>query len=149
MFTGIVEEVGLVAQVEEVKEKAGGDVRVTLRADKVLEDLALGDSVAISGCCLTVVAYSAETFTVELSKETCKTAPRWREGARVNLERAMKAEGRFGGHIISGHVEALGEVAAIRREPLAFVITVRADPELARYLIPKGSITVDGVSLTM
>ena len=125
-------------------------MRVTIRADKVLEGLALGDSVAISGCCLTVVAYSAETFAVELSKETIeKTAPRWREGARVNLERAMKAEGRFGGHMVSGHVEALGEVLDLRREPGAFVITVRADPKLARYLIPKGSITVDGVSLTV
>lgn len=150
MFTGIVEEVGLVANVKEVADKAGGDVRVTVRAKEVLEGLALGDSVAISGCCLTVVAYSAETFTVELSKETVlKTAPRWREGTRVNLERAMRADSRFGGHMVSGHVEALGEVSDISRERGAFVITVQADPKLARYLIPKGSITVDGVSLTV
>ena len=152
MFTGIIEEVGQVVRVEEVAERAGGDVRVSIRAEEVLEGLALGDSVAVSGCCLTVVAYSADTFTfaVELSKETvAKTAPRWKEGVRVNLERAMKAGSRFGGHMVSGHVEALGEVLAVRKEAGAFVVTVRADAKLARYLIPKGSITVDGVSLTV
>ena len=150
MFTGIVEEVGQVIKVEEFADRAGGDVRVSVRAEKVLEGLALGDSVAVSGCCLTVVAYSAETFAVELSKETiAKTSPRWIEGSRVNLERAMRADSRFGGHMVSGHVEALGEVLDIRKEAGAFVVTVQADPKLARYLIPKGSITVDGVSLTV
>lgn len=150
MFTGIVEEVGQVIKVEEVARRAGGDVRVSVQAEEVIEGLALGDSVAVSGCCLTVVAYSADTFAVELSKETvAKTAPRWKEGARVNLERAMKADSRFGGHMVSGHVEALGEVLDVRKEAGAFVVTVRADAKLARYLIPKGSITVDGVSLTV
>ena len=150
MFTGIVEEVGTVVSAEEVKGRAGGDVRVTIRASRVLDGLALGDSVAISGCCLTVVAYGAETFAVELSRETIvKTAPRWTEGARVNLERAMKASGRFGGHMVSGHVEAFGDVLSVEREAGAFVMTVRADPKLGRYLVPKGSITVDGVSLTV
>lgn len=150
MFTGIVEEVGQVVRVEEVAERAGGDVRVTVQAGEVLEGLALGDSVAVSGCCLTVVTLGADTFAVELSKETlAKSVPRWREGARVNLERAVKAEGRFGGHMVSGHVEALGEVLDVREEAGAFVIIVQADPKLARYLIPKGSVTVDGVSLTV
>ena len=150
MFTGIVEEVGQVVRVEEVVGRAGSDVRVSIRAEEVLGGLALGDSVAVSGCCLTTVAYSADTFAVELSKETvAKTAPRWREGARVNLERAMRADSRFGGHMVSGHVEGLGEILSVRKEAGAFVITVRADAKLARYLIPKGSVTVDGVSLTV
>ncbi len=150
MFTGIVEEVGQVVKVDEVAGRAGGDVRVSIQAQEVVEGLALGDSIAVSGCCLTVGAYGADAFTVELSKETvAKTAPRWKEGARVNLERAMKADSRFGGHMVSGHVEVLGEVLSVRKEAGAFVITVQADAKLARYLIPKGSITVDGVSLTV
>ena len=150
MFTGIVEEVGQVVRVEEVVGRAGSDVRVSVQAEEVLGGLALGDSVAVSGCCLTVAAYSADTFAVELSKETvAKTAPRWREGARVNLERAMRADSRFGGHMVSGHVEGLGEILSVRKEAGAFVITVRADAKLARYLTPKGSVTVDGVSLTV
>ena len=150
MFTGIVEEVGQVVKVEEGIEKIGGNVRVSVRAREVLEGLKSGDSIAVSGCCLTVATHSADVFTVELSEETlAKTAPRWTEGKRVNLERAMKADSRFGGHFVSGHVEALGEVLSVQREPGAFVAVIRADPKLARYLIPKGSIAVDGVSLTV
>ena len=158
MFTGIVEEVGRVAWARAVGDDPaaarGGDVRVRIEAATVLADLAVGDSVAVSGCCLTVVALG-ETggrsgFEVELSRETiAKTAPRWREGARVNLERAMPASGRFGGHVVSGHVEAVGEIVALERARGAYVLTVRAPERLARYLVPKGSITVDGVSLTV
>lgn len=146
MFTGIVEEVGVIADVTD----RGGDLRVRLTAQEVLKDLHLGDSVAVSGCCLTVVAHDDEAFEVELSKETVsKTAPRWTVGARVNLERAMQATSRFGGHIVSGHVEGVGTVTDIRVEPGAHIVTVKAPTALARYFIPKGSITVDGVSLTL
>ena len=158
MFTGIVEEVGRIAWVRSVDgdpaAAKGGDVRVRIEADAVLSDLRIGDSVAVSGCCLTAVATSDEDgrggFEVELSRETiAKTAPRWEAGANVNLERAMPASGRFGGHVVSGHVEAVGEVIALERASGAYVLTVRAPERLARYLIPKGSITVDGVSLTV
>jgi riboflavin synthase len=146
MFTGIVEEVGTIAQVEDT----GGDLRVVIRARTVLEDAQLGDSVAVSGCCLTVVALSGGAFAVELSKETvAKTAPRWTVGTRVNLERAVRATTRFGGHIVSGHVEGVGEVTEVRREPGAYVVGVRAPEALGRFFVPKGSVTVDGVSLTL
>ena len=146
MFTGIVEEVGVVRGAHE----QGGDVRVTIEADVVLEDLKLGDSIALSGCCLTVVRMDGATFDVELSKETiAKTAPRYRPGARVNLERATKVGDRLGGHMVSGHVEGTGTVNSVQREPGAFIVTVAAPAAMARYLIPKGSITVDGVSMTV
>ncbi len=145
MFTGIVEEVGTVTNVLDT----GGDLRVSIRGQQVLDGLQIGDSVAVSGCCLTVVKIAGQEFTVELSKETvAKTAPRWLEGKGVNLERAMLATDRFGGHIVSGHVEGVGEVLDVSAEPGAYVLTMRA-PGMGRYLIPKGSLTVDGISLTV
>jgi riboflavin synthase len=146
MFTGIIEEVGVVHAATE----AGGDLRLRIGADAVVQDLRVGDSVAISGCCLTAVSVDRDAFEVELSKETvAKTAPRWRAGSRVNLERALALGDRLGGHIVSGHVEGVGRVLARNQEPGAYVLTVRAPERLARYLIPKGSVTVDGVSLTV
>lgn len=150
MFTGIVEEIGTIAWARSSDGDRGGDLRVRIAAAAVLDDLAVGDSVSVSGCCLTAVAIDPEGFEVELSRETlAKTAPRWHEGARVNLERAMPANGRFGGHVVSGHVEALGRVLTVEQRPGAYIVTVRAPERLAPYLIPKGSVTVDGVSLTV
>jgi riboflavin synthase len=146
MFTGIIEEVGVVRAAVD----GGGDLRVGIEAERVLEDLRIGDSVAVSGCCLTAIRVEDGAFEVELSKESvARTAPRWTPGSRVNLERALRSDGRFGGHVVSGHVEGVGEVLAKRSEPGAFVLSVRAPERLARYLIPKGSVTVDGVSLTV
>lgn len=146
MFTGIIEEVGVVRSAVD----GGGDLRVRIEADRVLEDLAIGDSIAVSGCCLTAVRVEDGAFEVELSKESvARTAPRWHPGGRVNLERALRSDARLGGHVVSGHVEGVGEVLAKRSEPGAFVLTVRTPERLARYLIPKGSIAVDGVSLTV
>ncbi len=146
MFTGIIEEVGTVRSAVD----DGGDLRVRIEAVHVLEDLQVGDSIAVAGCCLTAVRVEPRAFEAELSKESvAKTAPRWSPGSRVNLERALRSDGRFGGHVVSGHVEGVGEVLAKRREPGAFVLTLRAPARLARYLIPKGSIAVDGVSLTL
>ncbi len=146
MFTGIVEGVGSVRSAE----PTGGDLRVRIEARGVVEGLKPGDSVAVSGCCLTAVTVSDTGFEAELSQETvAKTAPHWHEGARVNLERAMRLGDRLGGHIVTGHVEGVGSVLDIRRDPGAFVVAVRAPEALARYLIPKGSVTVDGVSLTV
>jgi riboflavin synthase len=150
MFTGIVEEVGRVAWARDTGGADGGQVRVRIDAARVMSDLAVGASIAVSGCCLTVVAHDADGFEVELSKETiAKTAPRWSEGATANLERAMSATDRFGGHIVTGHVGGTGEVVAIEAQPGAHVVTVRAPEAFARYLVPKGSITVDGVSMTV
>lgn len=146
MFTGIVEEVGTVRAVQD----DGGDLRLRIGAGAVLEGARIGDSIAVSGCCLTLVSIEGDAFEVELSKETvAKTAPRWRVGARVNLERAVRLGDRLGGHLVSGHVEDAGVVTSIDAQPGAFVVGVRAPEHMARYLIPKGSVTVDGVSLTV
>ena len=126
------------------------DIIVTIAAERVIEDINLGDSIACGGCCLTVSRIHQGSFEVELSRESInKTAPRWHVGSTLNLERAMKAGGRFGGHMVSGHVEGVGEIIAKDRQPGACTLTVKAADMLARYLVPKGSITVDGVSLTV
>ncbi len=146
MFTGIVEEVGVITHAEE----RDGDLRIHVQAEVVTRDAAPGDSINVSGCCLTVVALTGSGFEADLSKETvAKTAPRWEPGSNVNLERAMAASSRFGGHIVSGHVEGIGEITARDEEPGAFRLTVRAPEGMGRYFVPKGSITVDGVSLTL
>jgi riboflavin synthase len=147
MFTGIVEELGSVAAVERLSDA----VRLTVRATTVLEDAALGDSIAVNGCCLTVAERTDDTWTADVMAETLdKTglgalAP----GDRVNLERAATAGTRLGGHLVQGHVDAVGRVT--RRDPGEHwdVVTVAMPPGLAPYLVDKGSITVDGVSLTV
>jgi len=151
MFTGIIEEVGNVRAVN----SAGGTTRLEASASAAfVSSLSMGDSVAMSGCCLTVVAVEPEaqpaTFAVELSTETiAKTAPRWRTGERLNLERAMSLGSRLGGHLVSGHVDGVGQVLKVIEEPGRHEVFVRAPRKLAGYLVAKGSITVDGVSLTV
>lgn len=145
MFSGIVEEVGTVTRAVE-----GGNVRLTIGAKRVIEGVKLGDSISVSGCCLTVVAFGESGFEVELSRETiAKTAPRWAVGEKVNLERALRLADRLGGHIVSGHVDGVGEVLELSQEPGAYVLRVAAPAALAAHLVPKGSVTVDGVSLTL
>ena len=147
MFTGIVEELGIVENVEQQSDA----VRLTVRAATVLEDCGLGDSIAVNGCCLTVAERTDDTWTADVMAETlAKTglgslAP----GDRVNLERAATVGSRLGGHLVQGHVDGVGNV--VRREPGEHwdVVTVSMPRELAPYLVDKGSITVDGVSLTV
>ena len=147
MFTGIVEELGTV----EALERQSDAVRLTVRATTVLADAGLGDSISVNGCCLTVAGRSDETWTADVMAETlAKTglgalAP----GDRVNLERAVTAGTRLGGHVVQGHVDAVGHV--VRREPGDHwdVVTISLPPGLAPYVVDKGSITVDGVSLTV
>lgn len=146
MFTGIVEQVGRVTHAAE----HNGTLTLTVTPERMWPDLALGESIACSGTCLTVTGWDDAGFRVDLSRETlAKTAPHWQVGARLNLERAMTASGRFGGHVVSGHVDGTGEILEVRAEPGAYTLRVRAAPHLARYLVPKGSVTVDGVSLTV
>lgn len=153
MFSGIVEEVGRVLHVAQVDSKdaaRGSDQRVTIAASTVLEGTKFGDSISVSGCCLTVVKLNEGSFEVELSSETlAKTAPRWSEGSQVNLERALRVADRLGGHIVSGHVDGVGTVLELDAQPGAYVLRVRAPSAIAGHLVPKGSITVDGVSLTL
>jgi riboflavin synthase len=147
MFTGIVEELGTV----ETLEDQGDAVRLTLRGPHVTVDARLGDSISVNGCCLTVAQRDGETFTADVMRETLDKTSLGAlvPGARVNLERAVQATSRLGGHIVQGHVDATGSV--VRREPSEHweLVEISLPAELSRYLVDKGSITVDGVSLTV
>ncbi len=148
MFTGIVEETGRVVSAE-----TRDDVLVLeVAASRVLPGLVPGSSVAVNGCCLTATVVGPQGFTCELTAETLnRTAfgTRLGPGAPVNLERPLRADGRFDGHIVQGHVDGVGTVRALRREARAAEIEIGPPPELERYLVHKGSIAVDGVSLTI
>jgi riboflavin synthase len=150
MFTGIVEELGTVAAVED----QGDAVRITIAATTVLEDVALGDSVSVNGCCLTVSTVSTTrpaSFTADVMRETLdKTGVGdLTTGDRVNLERAVTPTTRLGGHIVQGHVDGTGAVRRRTHTEHWELVEVEAPTELLRYLVPKGSITVDGISLTV
>jgi riboflavin synthase len=147
MFTGLVEELGKVERVE-----AGADGRrFWIAARAVLADANVGDSISCSGCCLTAIAVESGRFAVEAVPETLRrtTLGEWREGSPVNLERAMRLGDRLGGHLVQGHVDAVGEVVASAPEGDGRRVTLALPPELARYVAFKGSLAVDGVSLTV
>jgi riboflavin synthase len=147
VFTGIVEELGTVEHIEQQSDA----VRLTVRATTVLEDAGLGDSISVNGCCLTVAERTDATWTADVMAESlAKTGlGSLTTGDRVNLERAVTAGTRLGGHLVQGHVDAVGHVAG--RDPGEHwdVVTISMPPDLAPYLVDKGSITVDGVSLTV
>lgn len=147
MFTGLVEETGAIRSVR----RLGTSLHVTVTAHKVLEGMREGDSICVNGVCLTVVGHDAGGFTVDVMSETyhrtaLKDLP---AGAPVNLERAMAAGGRFGGHIVQGHVDGVGRIRSLEREEIAVWVTVETGPEILQYVVPKGSITLDGISLTV
>lgn len=143
MFTGIVEEVGSVASVP-----ADG---LAIAAAEVLKDIKLGDSIAVNGVCLTVKSFDAKSFTVDVMPETLRRTNlgRLRTGDRVNLERAVALGGRMGGHLVQGHVDDTGSVSSINVEGAALLMSFAAPPGVMRYVVPKGFIAVDGVSLTI
>ena len=147
MFTGIVEELGTIAAVED----QGDALRLTIHAQHVLADVGLGDSISVNGCCLTVAERDGDTWTADVMQETLDrtSLAGVQPGDRVNLERAVTPTTRLGGHIVQGHVDAVGVVR--RRTPSEHweVVEVEMPPELGRYLVEKGSVTVDGVSLTV
>jgi riboflavin synthase len=148
MFTGIITAVGGVTNLE----PRGGDVRLTINTgDLSLGDVGLGDSIACSGACLTAVELTGEGFIADVSVETLSltTIGGWGVGTRVNLEKAMLGSDRFGGHIVSGHVDGLGEVTAFYEDARSWRLRILAPRELAKYIAQKGSITVDGTSLTV
>ncbi|ARP50536.1 MULTISPECIES: riboflavin synthase [Caproicibacterium] len=147
MFTGIIEEVGTVQAIRQGAASAS----LTIRADKVLQGSHLGDSIAVNGVCLTVTALSPTTFTADAVHETMNRTSfhLLHHGSPVNLERAMAANGRFGGHLVTGHVDGTGTVTSVSRDDNAVWYTIRAGNELLRYIVEKGSITVDGISLTV
>lgn len=147
MFTGIIEEVGKVKAVQH----SGDNSFIRIEAKKVLEDVHLGDSIAVNGVCLTVTHFDSTTFQADVMNETLKRSSlgSLTNGSPVNLERAMAAGGRFGGHIVSGHIDGTGTVTDIRNDGIAIWYTVSAKPEILRYIVEKGSIAIDGISLTV
>jgi riboflavin synthase len=148
MFTGIIEDVG----VMETLQPSGDDIRLTIAVNKLdMSDVALGDSIANNGVCLTVVAKTANSFSADVSPETIKLSgfANYQAGSKVNLEKALMAQSRLGGHIVSGHVDGVGKVLSINPVGRYVEIWLKAPDELAKYLAHKGSITVDGVSLTV
>jgi riboflavin synthase len=146
MFTGIITDLGTVRSVE-----ACGDTRMVVATSYDLETVDMGASIACSGVCLTVVAKGADSFTVDVSAESVgRTSPAmWKPGARLNLERAVKVGDELGGHIVTGHVDGIGIVVEVRPEGGSLWITVSVQSAIAPYIAEKGSITIDGVSLTV
>lgn len=147
MFTGIVEELGTVAAVED----QGDAIRLGISAATVLEGTGLGDSIAVNGCCLTVTSIDGDTWTADVMQETLDKTSLYgvRPGDAVNLERAVTADKRLGGHIVQGHVDGVGEVVSRTPSEHWEVVEIAMPEALSRYLVDKGSITVDGVSLTV
>jgi riboflavin synthase len=147
VFTGLVEEVGVVRRIERARDSA----HIRIAAEKILADIQLGDSIAVNGACLTVVSYSKGEFVADAVPETLRRTAlgSLQPGDRVNLERALSLHSRLGGHIVSGHVDGLGYIREQGSEGIASVYTIETSPDLMRYIVDKGSICVDGVSLTV
>lgn len=147
MFTGIIEEVG---EIKSIKKGANSAV-ITIKAETVLGDLKLGDSVALNGVCLTAVSIGKSEYSVDVMHETLNRTNlgSLKSGSRVNLERAMPADGRFGGHIVAGHVDGTGRIRTMQRDDNAVWIYIDTSADVLKYIINKGSITIDGVSLTV
>jgi riboflavin synthase len=148
MFTGIIESIGKIAKME----KRGGDVRLHIATGKLdLSDVALGDSIAVNGVCLTAVLLPGDGFVADVSNETLSLTSlgQLSTGSPVNLEKALTMSTRLGGHLVSGHVDGLGEVIAKSEDARSIRFTVKAPDDLAKYIAHKGSITVDGTSLTV
>ena len=146
MFTGIIEATGLIEKADVTPE----NTRLTINATRLgLHQVAIGDSIAVGGCCLTVVEKSAETFSVDISNETLSLTTGLSQGAEVNLEKSLRFGDRLGGHLVSGHIDGVGLVTAIDDLGASWRLEIDAPKELARFVARKGSITVNGVSLTV
>ena len=147
MFTGIIEEVGTLLATR----KASKSESLTIEAPYVLQDAKVGDSIAVNGICLTATSISGNTFTADVMAETMRRTSlgTLHTGSKVNLERAMAAGGRFGGHIVSGHIDGTGTIANMEREENAVWVTIETTPQIMKYIIEKGSIAIDGISLTV
>lgn len=147
MFTGIIEETGIVKTVQ----RSGSSSFIRIQADKVLEGTRIGDSISVNGVCLTVTAMDGSLFQADVMNETLARSSlgELSSGSGVNLERAMAADGRFGGHIVAGHIDGTGVITAIEKDGIAVWYTISADAGILRYIVEKGSIAIDGVSLTV
>jgi riboflavin synthase len=147
MFTGIIEEMGKVKNIS----KGAKSAILTISAKKIFDDLKIGDSVATNGVCLTVAQITKDTFVGDVMNETLKRSSlgSLKIGSSVNLERAMPANGRFGGHIVAGHIDGTGIIAGIHKDDIAIWYKIKADQNILKYIIPKGSVAIDGISLTV
>jgi riboflavin synthase len=147
MFTGLIEETGRVRSIE----KGAGGARLSIDAGRVLEGAAIGDSVAVNGCCLTVVALDPAGFAADVVPETLArtTLGTWRAGDAVNLERPLRFDQRLGGHLVQGHVDGVGEIVDVKAEGDGRRVRIQVPRALSRFVAEKGSLAVDGVSLTV
>ncbi|MEI0562797.1 riboflavin synthase [Brachyspira pulli] len=143
MFTGIVEEIGT---VKSVQSKV-----ITIEASKIFDDLHLGDSVAVNGTCLTVSSFDNKIFNADVTQETLNRTNlgSLKNGSKVNLERAMTLIGRFGGHIVSGHIDGVGSIKSMKKDDNSIILTIEVPKHLMKYIVEKGSVAVDGISLTV
>lgn len=147
MFTGIIEELGTVGTMDRQPDS----IRLTIQAQKVLEGTQLGDSIAVNGVCLTVTSMTDSAFTADVMHETMRRSSLndIRPGSKVNLERAMQLGGRFGGHIVSGHIDGTGHIARVVNDGIAKVFTISIPKTMEPFIVEKGSIAIDGISLTV
>ncbi|KNZ70654.1 riboflavin synthase subunit alpha [Thermincola ferriacetica] len=147
MFTGIVEELGVLKRIH----KGADSARLTIQAEKVLQDVKLGDSIAVNGICLTVTEFNNRFFSVDVMAETLRRTNLLdlQPGNFVNLERALRVGDRLGGHIVSGHIDGVGTIIRQQREDIAIITEIEAPPEVMKYILTKGSVAVDGISLTV
>jgi len=147
MFTGLIEEIGTM----EGSVNGEKSMKLTLRASKVLENIKIGDSISTNGVCLTVANFTSTTFTVDVMPETMRNTnlSKLKQGSLVNLERALKVNDRLGGHIVNGHVDGTGTIKDFKVEDNATWVIIETSPEVIKYIIPKGSIAIDGTSLTV
>jgi riboflavin synthase len=148
MFTGIIEDIGTVIKVEKGRLSAKLSIEAS---DFIFSDLKLGDSVAVNGVCLTVAHLSKQSFVVDVMHETLSRSnlSNLKSGSRVNLERALSVNSRFGGHIVSGHIDGVGEIVSIKKDDNAILFQIKTMPQVMKYIIEKGSIAIDGISLTV
>ncbi|KNZ41785.1 riboflavin synthase [Acetobacterium bakii] len=147
MFTGIIEEIGKITAIQ----KAGKSSKLGIWGDIIFDDLKIGDSVAVNGVCLTVSAFGNKNFTADVMSESLERSElgKLKPGSFVNLERAMPANGRFGGHMVSGHIDGTGTITKMEKDENAVWVTVKAEKRILKYIIEKGSIAIDGISLTV
>ena len=147
MFTGIVEETGKIRSAQ----TGGTSGRLDIEADIVIEGTKIGDSIAVNRICLTVVELGTDGFTADVMPETAERSSlgKCRPGDKVNLERAMAADGRFGGHIVSGHIDGTGRIESLEDDGIAVWVSIRAEKALLKYIVEKGSVAIDGISLTV
>lgn len=147
MFTGIIEEIGIVRNIKKGTKSAS----LTIECRKLFDDLKLGDSVSTNGVCLTVTNINNSSFSADVMNETLSKSSlgSLNIGHRVNLERAMPANGRFGGHMVSGHIDGTGKITSIKKDDIAIWYTIKTSPKIMQYIIEKGSIAIDGISLTI